>query len=158
MPWHNSRDPFQWLITELLLRRTTRTAAQKGFRELLATYPGWGELYVASEKEIARKMRVLGLGSQRSKQIKGVAKTVVEKFECVVPQTREVLMVLPGVGENIADAMLLHVYGKWVLPIDSNVQRVLRRAVGLPVRKGTRGSDPYRDPFLGQGRGSGLEF
>lgn len=147
MPWHNSRDPFGWLIAELLLRRTTRTAAQKGFGKLLAMYPSWAELYRAPDKDIARKIKALGLASQRSRQIKALAKTVVEKFGCVVPRTREVLMELPGVGQYIADAILLHVYEERVLPIDSNVQRVLRRAFGLPVPKGTRGSDPYRDPL-----------
>ena len=148
LPWHASKNFYHWLVAESLLRRTTRTAARKAFQTLIEAYPTWQALAAAPEEEIARKIAWTGLGNQRSKHLKALARSLIERGGENPPCTREALLKLPGVGHYIADAVLLYACGKKAFPIDSNVQRVFRRVMGLPVPKGTRHSDPYLDPLV----------
>jgi A/G-specific adenine glycosylase len=111
----------------------------------MESYPTWDVLAAAPEQEIAQKIAWIGLGHQRSKQLKALARTISEESEGKLPCTQEALLKLPGVGRYIADAVLLYVYDKKTFPTDSNVQRLLRRVMGLPVPKGTRHGDPYYD-------------
>ncbi len=148
LPWHHSADPYHWLVAEALLRRTTRTAAHKAFVSLIEAYPGWTALLAAPPEGIAERIAWVGLGNQRSRQLKALAKKIMEELDGVVPCTRDALLALPGVGLYVADAVMLYSCGREAFPIDANVKRVVRRVIGLPTPIGTRHSEPYRDPWL----------
>lgn len=53
MPWHQSDDKYRWLIAEVLLRRTTRTAVTRVFQEFVSAYPTWDDLGSATPPDIA---------------------------------------------------------------------------------------------------------
>ena len=144
-PWHRSKNAYKWLIAESLLRRTTRTAALRAYRELLRVYPSWVALSRASEEDVAGAVAWMGLGRQRARQLVALARAITERFHRRVPKTRAELLQLPGVGNYTADAIMLYVRNEKAFPIDANVQRVLRRALGMPTPVGTRHSEPYRD-------------
>jgi A/G-specific adenine glycosylase len=148
LPWHDKQDAFSWAIAESLLRRTTRTAAGKAFSALTQAYPSWRHLAAQPPSRIAKKIAWVGLGTQRSRQLRELARVVITRFKGNVPRRRDELMSLPGIGSYIADAIILYVYGGRVFPIDPNVQRVIRRFFGLPTSFGTRHSDPYRDHWV----------
>lgn len=148
LPWHGSEDPYLWLVAESLLRRTTRTAAHKAFKELVESYPTWRALSAAPQEEVAKRIAWVGLGNQRSQQLKAMATAVTAELDGAALCSRDTLLKLPGVGSYIADAVLLHVCTQKAFPIDANVQRVLRRVVALPTPMGTRHSNPYRDPWV----------
>lgn len=148
LPWHRSRDPYNLLVAESLLRLTTRKKALEAYNNLLGAYPAWSSLAFGTESEIAGRIAISGLANQRAKQLKKLAVTILQDWEGMVPRTRERLLALPGVGNYTADATLLYVFQRRVLPIDSNLQRVFRRVLGLPVPIGTRRSDPYRDNWV----------
>ncbi|MGV3722094.1 MAG: endonuclease III domain-containing protein [Actinomycetota bacterium] len=147
MPWHSSSNPFDWLLAEALLRRTTRTAAHKAFVSLTSEYADWEALAGASIDDIARHISWVGLGLQRSRQLLALAKTIINDRGGTVPEERDSLKSLPGVGDYIADAVRLYVFQQPAFPIDPNVQRVLRRVFGSPTSVGTRYNAPYADPL-----------
>lgn len=148
MPWHNTTDRYRWLIAESLLRRTTRTAACKAYQELIAAYPTWSALASASQEEIAQKVAWIGLGNTRSRQLRKMAQVVIEAKHCALLCERDKLVLLPGVGTYTADAVLLYACGKKAFPIDANIQRVIRRVLGLSIPNGTRHLTPYQDSWI----------
>jgi A/G-specific adenine glycosylase len=148
MPWQSSKDPYHWLVAEVLLRRTTRSAVQQAFYDLVESYPTWKALASASEKEIRDKVAWLGLGNQRSRHLKTMARTVTEELQTIDLCERDTLLSLPGVGRYIADVVQLHLCEKKALPIVASFQRVLRRVMGLPIPTRTASSNPYRDPWI----------
>jgi A/G-specific adenine glycosylase len=148
LPWHTVDQPYNWLVAESLLRRTTRTAAQKAYSSLVREYPDWESLSTASQDEIAAHISWVGLGKQRARQLKAMAIKVVSDLGADMLGDRQKLESLPGVGPYIAEAVLLYVYRQRHFPIDANIQRVLRRIAGLPTPIGTRHSNPYRDPYV----------
>jgi A/G-specific adenine glycosylase len=148
MPWHGSANPYHWLVAEVLLRRTTRSAAQRAFDDLVRAFPTWEALAQASRDEILERIAWLGLGNQRSRHLRAMALTVTEKFETRDLCNEQALLDLPGVGRYIADAVRLHVCQEKILPIDASLQRVVRRVMGLPTPTRTAHSDPYRDRWV----------
>jgi len=148
LPWHTSEDPFVWLVAELLLRRTTRTAATRVFAALIHAYPTPKILAQASQDEVRRYVSQLGLGNVRSKHLVELAQQLVRKHGGMVPHNRQELLQLPGVGEYVADAVLLHAFQERALPLDAASQRVVRRLLGLAPPARTRHSTPEKDEAL----------
>lgn len=146
--WHHTRKPYHWLVAELLLRRMTRTAAEKAFDDLVGDFSTWTRLRSASREEIKNRVSWIGLGNQRSNQLKQLAETIVEDHDKSPPKDRVGLMRLPGVGEYTADALMLYAFASPRFPIDGGIQRVSRRILGLPIPKETRHTDPYKDPIV----------
>lgn len=153
MPWHSCKNAYHWLVAETLLRRTTRSAAQRAFDDLITAFPTWEALASASKKEILERVAWLGLGNQRSRYLKSMALTVTQELETADLCEKNALLGLAGVGRYIADVVRLHVCGTETLPIDASLQRVVRRVMDLPIPTRTARSDPYRDPWVDRAAG-----
>jgi A/G-specific adenine glycosylase len=145
LPWHFSNNSYNWLVAECLLRRTTRTAAEKAYSELINKYPSWSSLARADSSNIKSIIAWIGLGQQRSNQLKKLSKKVIDSYKGEVPKNRDKILALPGVGDYIADAVMLYVHKRKFFPRDSNIQRVIRRNLRRPTPIGTRHSTPYKD-------------
>ncbi len=148
MPWHDSKDPYEWLLAETLLRRTTRTAARRVFEEMVKRYPTWSALASATQKEIAELVAPIGLGNQRSQQLKAMANAITEETNIIDLCNKSALLNLQGVGNYTADALLLYVCYKKAFPIDANVQRILRRVIPSPTVHDAMHSNPYHDSWI----------
>ena len=138
MPWHRSSDPFIWLIAEILLRRTSRVAAERAFDFLMEKCQNWKSIRDIPESDLIQILNSLGFVKQRTKQIKDLSRYMSEKHRDTVPCNKEKLLKLPGVGPYAADAVLLHACGQKFLPVDGNIQRVFRRIAGLPIPRGNK--------------------
>ena len=148
MPWHTSTNPYHWIIAEILLKLTTRVAAREAYLNMIDTYPTWDDLRYAEEEELAKRITCAGLQKQRARTFKALSEAILSKFGDIVPCSREALLKLPGVGSYVADAILLYVYKQKVIPLDGNIQRILRRTLGEPMPKSTRRANPYGDTMV----------
>jgi len=146
--WHRSDNTYDWVIAELLLRRTTRPAAEEAFLELTTKWSSWNELAKANREEIYDEVAWLGLGNQRSKHFSEIAKIVVRDLHISLPRSGEELRKLPGIGRYAAEALRLYSFGEKEFPLDSGIQRVLRRTFKLPTTQKSEHSRPYQDPLL----------
>ena len=144
LPWHSERDPFRVLTVEKLLQRTTRTNVLRVYKHFIAKFGTAESILDTSPLCLYEAIKELGLGKQRSQALIVIAKTLVEKYGGRVPCDRDQLISIPHVGDYIADAVLLYGYGKTAFPLDGGIQRVLRRASGLPENK----KPPYSDKHL----------
>jgi A/G-specific adenine glycosylase len=133
-PWRGSRDPYVVLVVELLLQKTTAAQVAQIFDEFFAKFPTIEVLANASEEEIVKVIAKLGL-RKRAKFLKEIAKRIVSEFGGRVPDDREALLSLKGVGMYTANAVLSFAYGKCVPVIDRNVARVIRRYFGIESNK-----------------------
>jgi endonuclease III len=148
--WHHSRDPYEWFVAELLLRRTIRTAAERAFEELISKYTNWKDLANARRSEIKDLVSCVGLGNQRSKHLLALASKILEDYDGSVPIKRDRLTELPGVGEYTTDAIHLYVHGLTAFPMDAGIQRALRRLDAKAIPENTEHTNPYQDPYLHQ--------
>lgn len=142
-PWHGSPDPYVVLLAEVLLQRTKRVVVARVLPPFLEVAPDAHALARSDPAELATVLRPTGLTSRVQRlALLGVA--LVELGG--VPRERDALLALPGVGEYVADAVLLYAFGRRTFPLDRNVQRVLTRV--FRGRQPDKAISPYADAPL----------
>ena len=141
-PWREpGRNPYEVLVAELLLKRTTTTAAARLYLNFLSQYPSVTALQTATIEELETKFAVVGLQKQRARSAHSLAGYLVDTRGGQVPSTLEELLRVPGLGAYGARAVLSFGFGKPAAVVDSNVTRVWARvfsasALGkIPLKK-----------------------
>ena len=138
-PWRaRGLGPYWILIAEILLKRTTATAAANAYGTFLHRFPTVQDLDRASEVEVATVLAPIGLQQQRAQSVKALARHLVEHEGGSIPEDLDRLLAIPGVGEYSARAILSFAFGVPVAIVDSNVERVFQRVFlhSLPSRPG----------------------
>lgn len=133
-PWRETRDPFRVLIAEIMLRRTKADQVRSVYEELFAEYPDITSFAQAEEDKIQKILYPLGL-KWRIPAFVRVAQEIEGRYRGVVPQIREELLTLPGVGDYVAGAVLSIAYGKKEWIVDSNIVRLFQRYFGMQTSK-----------------------
>jgi A/G-specific adenine glycosylase len=140
-PWRApQRSPYEVLIAELLLKRTTATAAARHYLGFLAQYRDVRSLHAASQDELTEALRPLGLHVQRASAMCALAESLVSDHDGRIPNDLSALLALPGVGPYSARAVMSFAYGEHAAVVDANVERVFNRVFGaslpLPISAG----------------------
>lgn len=127
-------SPYEVLIAEILLKRTTATAASRIYHTFLGKYPDVETLSKASRKDIEKILKPIGYYKLRSKQLLEIAYFVKKEFGGKIPSTEQELLRIPYVGPYTAGAILCMCFGKRVAMVDSNIERILRRVFSSTLR------------------------
>jgi len=78
-------------------------------------------------RTLERYIRSCGFFRVKAKNIRGAARTLVERFHGRVPHTMEELLALPGVGRKTANVILATAYHQGAIAVDTHVFRVANR-------------------------------
>ncbi len=135
-PWRNSRSPYEILVAELILKRTTAAAAARAYEDFLVRFPSLQVVASASDEELVKTLSIVGLQHQRARSMKQLAGWLLSKLDGDIPRDLEGLLEVPGLGEYSATAILSFAYGVPAAVLDTNVERILLRVYGntLPSR------------------------
>jgi len=134
--WKQRLDPVSELVQTILSQNTSDVNSGKAFNSLRNTYPTWDDIIRASETEIAYAIREGGLSQVKSRYIKNVLEQLKQQqseFDLTflnglpVPEARDWLTQLPGVGMKTASCVLLFSLGMPAFPVDTHVLRVAKR-------------------------------
>jgi len=126
--------PFEVLISTIISQRTRDENTDLASSRLFAKYPTAKKIADANEKDIAKLIRAAGFYNQKAKEIKAVCKILVGEYGGVVPNSRESLEALPGVGPKTAGCVLVYGFDIPAIPVDTHVFRISRR-LGLSSAK-----------------------
>lgn len=121
------RSPFELLIGVILSAQTTDEQVNAILPSLFRRYPNAEALAAASPADVETLIHSVGFFRQKSKSIIAAARAVVEEFGGTVPGTMEELVRLRGVGRKSAGVILLHVYNRPAIIVDTHFGRVVRR-------------------------------
>ena len=130
-----SGDPFRILVVTILSQSCTDIAALKAYRTLEDRIGVTaGALAKADVKEISESIRFAGLHRQKSRALRQLARLVSQEYSGEISQilqkpveaARVELQGLPKVGPKTAD-VLLSIYGKPTISVDTHVERVSKR-------------------------------
>jgi len=124
-----------------MLQRTRAETVANFFPDFIQTFPSWKALSSSSLVQLQRYLQPLGLWRRRAISIKGLA-IEMTKRNGRFPGTRPEIMSLPGVGQYIANAILLFCHGIPQPLLDTNMARVLERVFG-PRKLADIRYDPY---------------
>jgi len=142
-PWRKTKNPYHILVAEILLQQTDAAKVAKEYSSFIRTFPIPKKLAAASKSSVSRFINRLGLDYRISRLI-NVADKVEKEFNGIVPDTKENLLKLPGVGPYIANAVLASAYHKRSAVLDTNIVRILERFFGIKSTK----VRPRTDPLL----------
>ena len=129
-PELNFANPFETLIATILSAQCTDKRVNQVTARLFPQYPDAFAMAKLTPEELEPMIRECGLYHNKAKNIVAASKALVEQYSGVVPNTREALMKLPGVGQKTAGVVLLAAFGDAQIPVDTHVFRVSRR-IGL---------------------------
>ena len=123
-------NPFETLIAIILSAQCTDKRVNMVTARLFPQYPDAFAMAKLTPEELEPMIRECGLYRNKAKNIIAASRALVEQYGGVVPDTREELMKLPGVGQKTAGVVLLAAFGDDQIPVDTHVFRVSRR-IGL---------------------------
>lgn len=131
-------NAWQWLVLELLLKKTRAETVERAFPSLVAKYSEPKVVVQASDLELESDLRNLGLYRQRRMALKLIAEKILSEHSGRTPSDQASLASLPHVGLYITNAVLCFGHGKRRPVVDSNIARVLTRFHGLEMPKDAR--------------------
>jgi A/G-specific adenine glycosylase len=129
LPWrHPFVTPWQILVSEFMLQQTPVARVEPIWLDWVARWPTPSATAAASAADMLRAWGKLGY-PRRAKRLHECATVIAEQFDDVVPWDVETLLTLPGVGAYTARAIACFAYQQRVPVVDTNVRRVVARAV-----------------------------
>jgi endonuclease-3 len=131
-------DNYSLLVAVLLSAQCTDERVNKVTPELFNIASTPLEMSKLSRDAIYKIIKPCGLGPKKSKAIKSLSKTLVEKYNSDVPNTFEDLEKLPGVGHKTASVVMSQGFGIPAFAVDTHIHRLAQRwglSNGINVKK-----------------------
>ncbi len=119
------RTPFSILLSALISTRTKDEITLLSLQNLLKLADTPEKMLLLSEKEIQKAIYPAGFYKTKAKAILKISKILVEKYNQKVPDKKNELLKLPGVGEKVANIVLESAFKKNVAAVDTHVHRIL---------------------------------
>jgi A/G-specific adenine glycosylase len=130
LPWRAAdRTPWGVLVSEVMLQQTPVARVDPAWTSWMRRWPDPAALAGEAPGEAVRQWGRLGY-PRRALNLHAAAGAIVERHGGRVPESAEELRALPGVGEYTAAAVLAFAFGRRSVVLDTNVRRVIARAVG----------------------------
>lgn len=129
LPWRHTTDPYAILVSECMLQQTQVQRVIPYYHRWLERFPTWHALASASTTDVLHLWSGLGY-NRRALSLQNIAKQVAEKGEL---RTAAEWLTLKGVGPYTSAAVATFSQQEAVMPVDTNVRRLLGRALfGIP--------------------------
>lgn len=134
LSFRGTTDPWAILVSEAMAQQTQASRAAEAWERFMARFPTPGTLAAASPADVLRAWRGLGY-NRRALALRATAIAIEAEHGGRVPDDLDALRRLPGVGPYTTRAVAALAFGRRVGAVDTNVRRVLGRAVagGLDV-------------------------
>lgn len=136
-------DGMDELVSCILSQSTTDANRDAGFSRLKERFPDWAAVHHAPEKELIDAIRPAGLSNSKAPYIQGSLEAIYEARgeynidflqEMSVPEAKDWLQALPGVGPKTAAIVLCFAFNMPAFPVDTHVHRVGKRLGFLPQK------------------------
>jgi len=129
---HNS--PFELLVAVMLSAHTTDRSVNAATRELFPVANTPAAIVALGVEGVKPYIRAVGLYNTKSKNLVGLAQSLIDRHGGEVPADRDALEALPGVGRKTASIILNMVFGHNAVAVDTHIFRVTNRTGLAPGR------------------------
>jgi endonuclease-3 len=127
-------SPFELLVAVILSAQATDKSVNLATRELFPIANTPQKIADLGEDELRGYVQRIGLYQTKSRHIIQMCRILLERHDGQVPQTREALEALPGVGRKTANVILNTAFGKPTIAVDTHIFRISNR-IGLAPGK-----------------------
>lgn len=118
------KDPYKTLVSTVLSARTRDEVTLKVSQNLFKIAPNIQKLNKLNEEEIKKLIHPVGFYKVKAKHIKKLAKIVIKDFKGKIPNTKEDLVKLPGVGTKTANLVLNRAFDIPAIAVDTHVHKI----------------------------------
>ncbi|WP_455476032.1 endonuclease III [Bartonella sp. B17] len=125
---------FTLLVAVILSAQATDVSVNKATEELFRLADKPEKMVALGEEEIARHIRTIGLWRAKARNVYALCGVLVDQYGGQVPDNREALMALPGVGRKTANVVLNIAFGQPTMAVDTHIFRLGNR-IGLAPGK-----------------------
>lgn len=158
LPWRKksnniSNIPYRVLISEIMLQQTTVGTVKNRYIEFMKQWPNIKKLSQTSERQILTFWSGLGY-YKRAINLYKCAKIIKKNFNYKIPNNKEELMSLPGIGDYTSSAILAIAYNQPVMAVDANIKRIITRIYGLkfPIKNLNKKIEQYANKLIHKNR------
>ena len=138
LPWRKivslQKRQYYTLVSEFMLQQTQVNTVIPYFKRFVKDIPDIRSLSKVQDKKLIKLWEGLGYYS-RARNLKKTAQIVIKNFRGKLPDNFENLISLPGIGNYTASAILAIAFNKPYIPLDGNIERVLKRYLYLKKDK-----------------------
>jgi len=120
-------SPFQLLVAVVLSAQATDKGVNIATRRLFPLAPTPEAMATLGEDGIAEQIKSIGLYRNKAKNTAALSRQLLERHGGEVPQAREALEALPGVGRKTANVVLNTLFGEPAIAVDTHIFRVANR-------------------------------
>jgi A/G-specific adenine glycosylase len=136
LPWRKKlsqvKREYYTLVSEFMLQQTQVVTVVPYFNNFIKDIPNISSLAKINEHKLLKYWEGLGYYS-RIRNLKKTAKILKKYFKGRLPSTIEELKQLPGIGEYTANAIMAIAFNKPFIPLDGNIERVIKRLLNLKL-------------------------
>jgi endonuclease-3 len=123
----NYSTPFELLVAVTLSAQATDVGVNKATAKLFPVANTPQAIYDLGEEGLKKYIKTIGLFNSKAKNVIAACKILLEQHNSEVPQTREALEALPGVGRKTANVVLNTAFGQPTIAVDTHIFRVSNR-------------------------------
>ncbi|MET1253741.1 endonuclease III [Aliikangiella maris] len=120
-------NPFELLIAVILSAQATDVGVNKATRILYPVANTPEAIYALGVEGLKKYIKTIGLFNSKAANIIKTCHILIEQHQSQVPQTREALEALPGVGRKTANVVLNTAFGQPTMAVDTHIFRVANR-------------------------------
>jgi len=131
-------NPFQLLVAVVLSAQSTDTGVNKATRSLFRKVKTPADLLELGEQDLRQHIKTIGLFNTKASNLIKACALLETRHDGVVPEDRESLEALPGVGRKTANVILNTTFGQPTIAVDTHIFRVANRT-GIAPGKNVSG-------------------
>lgn len=120
-------NPYQLLVAVTLSAQSTDVGVNKATGPLFRKVKTPAAMLKLGEQELKQYIKTIGLYNTKAKNIIAASRLLVENHHGKVPEQRQALEALPGVGRKTANVVLNTAFGQPVIAVDTHIFRVSNR-------------------------------
>jgi endonuclease-3 len=121
------KTPFELLVAVLLSAQATDVSVNAATRQLFPVANTPEKILALGEEKLSAYIQRIGLYKTKARHLMQTCRLLVERHGGQVPQTREELEALPGVGRKTANVVLNTAFGQPTIAVDTHIFRVANR-------------------------------
>lgn len=127
-------NPFTLLVAVVLSAQATDKSVNLATKDLFAVADTPEKMLALGEEKLISYIKTIGLYKNKAKHVLGLSAKLISDFEGKVPDNREDLMKLPGVGRKTANVVLNVIFHQPTMPVDTHLLRICPK-IGLAQGK-----------------------
>ncbi|WP_028995364.1 endonuclease III [Azonexus hydrophilus] len=120
-------SPFQLLIAVILSAQATDVGVNKATARLFPIAPTAERMLALGEEGLSEYIKTIGLYRTKARNVIATCRILIEQHGGEVPQEREALEALPGVGRKTANVVLNTAFGQPTIAVDTHIFRLGNR-------------------------------